>query len=69
MNAGDYHSYMNNADLMRQQLIQLFADSLCPNLKRGSGIRTLSFPLGIHTYFGNKICEKKLLTNCLLYRM
>jgi hypothetical protein len=52
MNARDYHSYMNNPALVRQQLIQFVCRlTKVQFLKRGSGI---------HTYFGNKVCEKKL---------
>lgn len=34
MNAGDYPSYVNIPDLVRQQLIQFFAYSTRPNLNK-----------------------------------
>jgi hypothetical protein len=34
-------------------------------LSAGSGIRTLLFHLGIHTYFGNNFCGRNSLTERL----
>ena len=39
----------------------LFADSPSPNLRLGSGIRTLLFHLGVHRFIANMSCGEKLL--------
>ncbi len=57
MNAGNYHSYMNNPDLVRQRLIQFVCRLTRSKFEtKGVGFEAFCFTWGFISVFGNKVC-------------
>jgi hypothetical protein len=61
MNAGNFHSDMNNPDLVRQQLIQLVCRLTSSKFEtKRVGFEPSCFTWGFRLVFGNKVYGKKL---------